>query len=238
MRSIRILFFILFVFLIRSEPKAQLVINPIVGSKTHASMSIDSMVLSDENTRCFIKVVNQNTEGNAWFCADEDIVLIELESKIKHELLESKGIPTCPEVHAFSHPGEVLLFELVFPSLVNRMGDVDIVEQCAQHCFSLKDIVLDPMLNQEIRLFEEGLTLFQNNRLDAALAIFEKLISSPYKEEKHFAYSTYILPVLYWKLGEEELASEYYRALKTSSIVEKDYFLKKIREIPFFKSLD
>lgn len=201
-------------------------------------MSIDSMVLSDENTHCFIKVVNENTEGSAWFCADRDIMLIELESQIKHALQESKGIPTCPDVYEFTYPGEVLLFELIFPPLIDRIGDVDIVEQCAQHCFSLKDIVLDPKLNQEVRQFEEGVLLFQNNHLDAALDIFKNLVNSSYKKEKHFAYSTYILPVLYWKMGDEKLAIQFYRTLKASSIVEKEYFLNKIHEIPFFRSLD
>lgn len=228
----------LLIFLIEINPKAQVVIQPTIGSKTHASMSVDSIVMDDNQTLCFIKIVNENSEGTAWFCADEDIVLVENEGQIKHKMLESRGIPTCPEAHEFTALGEVLCFELLFPPVKNRLGDIDIVEQCAEHCFSLNDIVLDPLLNQEIRLFEEAVLLFQKDRFEEALHLFKNLVNSPYKTEKHFAYSTYIIPILYWKLRDEKMARQSYRVLRDSSILEKEYFLNKIREIPFFRSMD
>lgn len=217
---------------------SQVVIQPRIGSKTHASMSIDSIILSEQATHCFIRVVNENTEGEAWFCADEDIVLVELKNNKTYSLVQSRGIPTCPKMHRFDLPGEELSFELIFPPIEDKMSDIDIIEQCSEHCFSLKGVVLDPQLNSEIELFEDGVILFQQKQYDRVLILFKQLSKSTYVEENHYAYSLYILPVIYLNLGDKRMARQSYERLKMANIQNKAYFLGKIRERPFFRSLD
>lgn len=217
---------------------AQVIYQPSIGSKTHASMSIDSIVLDDYATRCYLKVVNKSTEGKSWFCADKEIVLVELNSNSKYRLVNSTGIPTCPEAHQFTYYGEELSFQLVFPPISDRNGELDIMEQCPEHCFSLKGIVLDPVLNREIRLFEDGAVLFQNDKFESALRVFEELKNSRFKRENHYAYTMYILPVIYYRLGDVRLAKQAFVELKSTQLNNKEYFLNKIREIPFFRSLD
>jgi tetratricopeptide (TPR) repeat protein len=217
---------------------AQTVILPTIGSKTHPSMSVDSLVLLGDQTRIHIQIVNKNTEGTAWFCADRDISLIEKTTGKVHALIRSEGIPVCPESHAFQFYGEKLLFTLYFPALTDKKGEIDVIENCSEHCFSLKDIVTDPMLNQEIRQFEKAVSLYNEGKLVDAQLLFENVSNSSYTSENHFGYSLYILPLIYHKLGDYDRARLAYQRLKSSAIPEKKYFLQKILEIPFFSELE
>jgi hypothetical protein len=216
---------------------AQVVINPVIQSKTHPSLRVDSVYTGDQ-TICYLSVVNENTEGNAWFCADEDIILIENQSNIKHRMIRSEGIPICPDVHAFNTKGEVLAFQLVFPALENPIGEIDIIENCSDNCFTLKGVVLDIALNQEIRTFEMAVVDFNEGRLVRALRTFESLNNATYKKENHFAYSLYIVPMIHLKLGDEASAKKTYLTLRDSEIINKTYFLKKLHEQEFFRALN
>ena len=201
-------------------------------------MSIDSIVLEKEQTRCYLQVENLNTEGGAWFCADENIQLVELKSNRKRLLLRAENIPVCPESYQFSYPGEKLSFILVFPGLVDPKGEIDIIENCSDNCFSLKGIILDNSLNEEIRSFEQGVLLFNQGDLKGALQIFESLSLSSYVNENHFAYTLYILPVIYYQMKEEARAIQAYERLKSTSILNKDYFIQKLLEIEFFRKMN
>jgi len=217
---------------------AQLVINPVIHSKTHPSLMLDSIELSKFDTKCFLTVVNQNTEGTAWFCADKFIYIVENDSGIKHQLMYAEGIPHCPEMHTFTEFGEKLQFTLRFAPLENKKAEIDIIENCNDNCFSLKGIVLDPDLNAELRQFEKGVALFNNEESVEALSVFTPLLNSKYKTENHYAYSLYIIPVIYEKMMEYEQAKNAYQVLKASKLLKKQYFLEKLHEIPFFRDLD
>lgn len=237
MKCLKIALFLSVFFLLGLKGNTQTLFQPAIGSKTHPSMSIDSLVKEKDQTRIYIQVENQSTEGNAWFCADKDISLIEKSNGKVHQLIRSVGIPVCPEQYTFSYPGEKLYFTLVFPGLSHSDGEIDIIENCSDHCFSLKNVVLDEALNLEIRLFESGVELYRQGNFNESLNVFEFLSSSDFKQENHYAYSLYIIPVLYQKLEKYKQAESAYRILKTSSINEKDYFMDKIHEIDFFRKL-
>ena len=227
--------FLLMALLLHSRAYSQKIVNPVVHSKSHPSLTIDSLVLGEKQTHCYLQVENLSTEGNAWFCADEDIRLTELNGNRIHRLIRAEGIPTCPEKHPFMRTGERLQFTLVFSGIVDTKSEIDIIENCADNCFSLKGIVLDPLLNAEIRQFERGVMLFNQKDLSGARPIFESLIHSGYTEENHFAFSLYILPVIYFMMEEEDLARAAYDRLKSSSVREKTYFLEKLHEMEYFR---
>jgi len=191
-----------------------------------------------EETVVFLHIINENTEGTAWFCADKNIYLVDVQTNKKYPLRKQIGIPVCPETHSFKKIGEILLFRLYFPALGSNVEEIDIIEGCSDHCFSLKGIVLDQKLNEEIRMFEKGVELFTAGKYQDALIIFKELAeNSGFKSTSHFAYATYILPVIYHQLKEEDKAKETYQKLIHSTIREKAYFLQKIHEIPFFNEL-
>jgi tetratricopeptide (TPR) repeat protein len=238
MKVNRFIFLVVLLFSVLLEADTQTVINPYIGSKTHPSLSIDSIVLSVDETVIYLKIINKNTEGNAWFCADKAISLYELNSNREHSLIRSAGIPVCPDAHRFSYEGEILSFILFFPPLKDQTGELDLIEKCPDHCFSLKQIVLDNDLNRELKLFEEGVVLFQNNHFEAALKIFTEISRSAHKSENHYAYSMYIIPVIYWNLGDSKNARLAFSKLVDSDIPDKKYFIDKIREIPFFSEME
>ncbi len=215
----------------------QMVVSPSVKSKTHSTLQIDSIYNGDE-TIVFLHIVNENTEGNAWFCADKNIDLVDVQTNQKYPLRKQTGIPVCPEAHAFKKYGEKLYFRLYFPAIGPNVDEIDIIEACSDNCFSLKGIVLNEQLNQEIRQFEKGVEQFTSGKYQEALIIFKELAdNSGFKSTSHFAYTTYILPVIYHKLNEEDKAKEAYQKLLRADIREKAYFLRKIHEIPFFSEL-
>lgn len=213
---------------------AQRLINPVVESKTHPSLTIDSIALSNASSICYLTVTNMNTEGNAWFCADNNIDLIEITSGTKHRLQNSKGIPVCPEAHLFKESGEKLSFELHFGPLRDKNAEIDIIENCSDNCFSLKGIVLDALLNKEIRLFETGVLLYKKEKGEEALIVFEEIKNkTQYPKEKHVAYSYYILPMIYNSLENYDLARSSYQDLLKSEIKDKKYFIQKLQAEDF-----
>ena len=215
----------------------QVVVKPSIKSKTHPSLHIDSIYIGEE-TVVYLHIINENTEGTAWFCADKNIDLVDVQTNKKYPLRKQTGIPVCPEAHAFKKYGEKLYFQLSFPALGPNVDEIDIIEGCSDNCFSLKGIVLNQQLNEEIRSFEKGVALFTAGKYQDALIIFKDLTeNSSFKSTSHFAYATYILPVIYHQLKEEDKAKETYQKLVHSTIREKAYFLRKIHEIPFFNEL-
>jgi len=199
---------------------------------------MDSIVMDDAGTSCYLSVTNLNTEGNAWFCADRDIILRDPVSNKKYQMIRSESIPVCPDAYYFSHAGEVLSFSLYFPPLGDRTGEIDLIENCADNCFTLQGIVLDPQLNEEIRQFEKAVEAYNEDNLSLALSLFMELQGSGYTKENHYAYTLYIIPLIHERLGNKSEATEAYFSLKESSIRQRDYFLKKLREIPYFLQLD
>lgn len=229
-----LLFIFIFMLISANTLSAQRIINPVVESKTHPSLTIDSIVLSVESTICYLTVTNLNTEGNAWFCADGNIDLIEVKNITKHRLQSSVGIPVCPDAHHFKGYGEKLSFELHFGQLRDKSAEIDIIENCSDNCFSLKGIVLDQELNGEIRAFEKAVYLYKEKNLEDALSVFEGIkTNSLYRDAKHVAYSYYILPLINRSLGRDAAARDAYRDLEESGINEKKYFIQKLNEENF-----
>ncbi len=226
------------IFMILSNSgSGQMIIQPSIKSKTHASLHIDSIFIGEE-TVVYLHIVNENSEGTAWFCADKNIYMVDVQTNKKYPLRKQSGIPVCPEAHAFKKYGEMLFFRLYFPALGTQVDEVDIIEGCSDHCFSLKGIVLDQQLNVEIRMFEKGVEQFNQGNYTEALKFFEQLAqNSGFKSANHYAYTIYIIPVLYHQLKEEEKARMAYQKLLQTDIREKAYFLRKIHEIPFFNEL-
>lgn len=226
------------IFIVYGNLSAQKIIRPAIHSKTHTTLTLDSLFLDEDKTICYLSITNQNTEGTAWFCADKDISLRETSSNIRYQIIHSENIPVCPEAYKFNDFGEILSFRLIFPAIQNDIMEIDIVENCRDNCFSLQGIVLDPQLNHEIRQFEKGVSLFNERKYQEALVEFLPLESSVYVHENHYGYTLYIIPVIYEKLKEYSKAKAAYFSLKKSTILQKDYFLAKLRENTFFLELE
>jgi len=126
---------------------SQTFIAPNPALKSHETLDIMKVVLSEDKTEIYLKVENRITGGN--FCADKNIYIIYPDGTGSH-LTSSVGIPVCPDTYNFKLPGEHLDFVLTFPPLKKGTESVDLIEECQANCFSFYGIILNDELNKKI----------------------------------------------------------------------------------------
>lgn len=213
--------------------------QPLIASKSHKTLRVDQVDLNGEQTIISLSVTNELTEGEAWFCADKNIYIQNESGDKKYKLQKSEGIPVCPQVHKFTSLGEVLRFKLYFPKIPTTIKRIDLIENCSDNCFYIKGIILEEKLNQEMKSFEHGVTLFRAGKHREALPVFLDIANnSKYTNERHYGYSMYIIPVIYHEQGDLKMAKLWYEKLKNSEISDKLYFVTTIQEIAFFAGLE
>ena len=220
-----------------SSINAQMIMKPSVGVKTHPTLSIIKIDLKPNETVFYMSIVNRIREGG-WFCVDKNVILKSEYLKNDLKMIRSENIANCPTSHQFKQINESVNFRLVFPPLPEGVKEVDLVEDCTDNCFSITGIVLDPVLNEEIKTFDKGFSLYSKNDFKGSLPYFIKIRdNSLFKDMKQFGYSVYIIPVIYYKLGENEAAKTAFRNLKDLDFKDKDYFIDQLKKIEFFKNL-
>jgi tetratricopeptide (TPR) repeat protein len=229
---------ILFTVLFIGKCYSQTIILPIVNVKSHKTLSIEKIEFSDKQTIIFLSIENQKTEGEAWFCADKNIYIKNVQGIDMYYMTKSEGIPTCPETYKFTKPGEILQFKLIFPKIPVSIKEIDIVESCNDNCFYFRGVILDPAQNADIKLFEKGVALYSNKKADEALKCFFEL-SANIKDRKSnlYGYTLYIVPLIYFEKGDKENAKKEYSKLINSAISDKDYFIEKLCKEEFFNNL-
>jgi tetratricopeptide (TPR) repeat protein len=201
-------------------------------------LAIEKIEFSEKQTIVFLSVENQITEGEAWFCADKSIYIKNAQGTEMYYMTKSEGIPTCPDTYKFKKPGEILQFKLIFPKIPATIKEIDIVENCTNNCFYFKGVILDPSQNADIKLFERGVILYSNKKLDEALKCFQELVvKTEDKKSNIYGYALYIIPLIYFEKGDKENAKNEYSKLINSTISDKDYFIEKLGKEEFFRNL-
>ncbi|MBK7133096.1 MAG: hypothetical protein IPH69_09855 [Bacteroidales bacterium] len=126
---------------------SQTIENPNSALKSHETLLISKVELSQEKTVVHFSIENRIENGN--FCADRNIFLIDQEGK-KYQILKTSGIPVCPDSYKFRNIGEVVKFTLEFPPLESGTKWIDIIENCSENCFWFYGVTLDNELNKRI----------------------------------------------------------------------------------------
>ncbi|MBK7626370.1 MAG: hypothetical protein IPJ16_04100 [Bacteroidales bacterium] len=126
---------------------SQTIENPNSALKSHETLLISKVELSQEKTVVHFSIENRIENGN--FCADRNIFLIDQEGK-KYQILKTSGIPVCPDSYKFRNIGEVVKFTLEFPLLKSGTKWIDIIENCSENCFWFYGVTLDNELNKRI----------------------------------------------------------------------------------------
>jgi len=223
--------FILLSFL--SNLNAQIIEKPFVNIKSHPTLSIDKINRSKTSTVFYLSLRNELDSG--YFCVDTNVFISIPGKGIKFDMIKSEGMENCPKIHQFTSKGQVVNFKLFFPPISDTIMELDLVENCTDNCFYFRGINLDPEFNQEINNFDIGVNYYRKEMISHALPYFLNIANkSKYKKSKHYAYSMYIIPIIHEKNGYLDDASKAFEALVNSNIVEKEYFIRKLREIPFF----
>jgi len=193
-------------------------------------MKVEKIEFAENQTIVSLSIENQTDKG--YFCADKNIYLLDVQSKIKYKLIESKNIPVCPETFYFNTIGEVLHFQLYFPNLKPDAKYINIVEDCKEGCFSINGIILDKDLNQDIDL---GFENYAKGNIDLALFCMKKAI------ENHPDYSFGILYTsiiqIYAEKNDFVNAKSWYKKLSDSNVLDKPDAINRLKHFSFYTKL-
>lgn len=126
---------------------SQIIVAPNCALKSHETLLISKVEISDQETVVYLTIENRIEGGN--FCADRNIYLIDPEGT-KLSLKKSSGIPVCPDNYKFKYIGEKLEFSLTFPSLKPGTKWFDLIEDCTDNCFRFYGVTLDEELNNRL----------------------------------------------------------------------------------------
>jgi len=202
--------------------------HPFVHAKSHATVTLDSIHLSQARTILYLHLTNEVPNG--WFCLSSDIQLRDSRG-IQWHSIETKGLPTCPKRHIFRQIGQVHHFEIHFPGITTLEGPLHLYEQCPQHCLRLEGIVIDDALNRELYQLERALLQIRRGKDTAALETLLQLFHhSRYPHSEHILQCAYHLAQLYRKLKRAEKAHPYIQYLKSSEHPRAQFYVQKLQK--------
>jgi hypothetical protein len=197
--------------------------RPNIGLKSHETLEISKVVTTAQKTVIFLSVENRISGG--YFCADKNIFIIYPDGT-RSRLISSKGIPVCPESYKFKSIGEKLNFELTFSPLKHDTQWIDLIEDCADNCFSFFGVCLNDELNKKI---DDASKLAENKEPANALIDFVKIGDSLTSKNSGIEGLIFINII---KLAKETAnmakAAEWYSKLKLSGIPRCELYIKHL----------
>ncbi|MCP3930590.1 MAG: hypothetical protein GY705_15990 [Bacteroidetes bacterium] len=218
---------------------AQVIKKPIAQTKSHKTLDIWQIEITENNTIVYLSVENKRTDGEAWFCADNNISIKNANGEEEYSLIKAESIPICPDAHKFTRAGEKLNFKLLFPKLSPEISEIHLMENCEENCFYFLGIIVNEELNKMTRVFEQAVELFRNEQKELALKEFLKISNSDISiNSRIFSYSMYIIPVIYYQIEQIEDAKSWYYKIKNSEMADKLSLLEKLNEIEFFTGIE
>lgn len=204
----------------------QSVLAPNVALKSHETLDIIKVEISEEKTQIFLKVENRIKGGN--FCADRNIYIVYPDGT-RSLLTSSDGIPVCPDTYKFKSPGEQLDFVLTFPPIKKGYGSVNLIEDCQQNCFSFYGIILDSELNRNI---DEAFGLAENSEPAKALLRFTEIAGKTGNKNQGATGLLYMNIVkLYKATGNSVKAAEWYKKLESSGMPETSLYINHLNSV-------
>jgi hypothetical protein len=202
---------------------SQSVLAPNTALKSHETLDIIKIEISEEKTEVFLKVENRIAGGN--FCADKNIYIVYPDGT-RSLLVASNGIPVCPDTYKFKLSGEQLDFILTFPPLRQGTGSVNLIEDCQQNCFAFYGIVLDNKLNKKI---DDAFALAENSEPAKAVVSLTKIAEETGSTNPGAAGLLYMNIVqLYKETKNYVKAFEWYKKLESSGLPETSLYLKHL----------
>lgn len=222
--KIKIILIVLFIFITGVvKIYAQTYNQPNIGLKSHETLEISKVELTEHKTLIYLSVENHIIGGN--FCADKNIFIIYPDGT-RSKLISSSGIPVCPDTYRFKTIGEKLDFVLKFPPLKLGTDWIDLIEDCSENCFSFYGVTLDNDLNNKI---DDAFTLVENKEPAKALVNFIKIADSIDNKNLGIEGLIYINIIrLAKETGNTVKAAEWYNRLKSSGIPRSELCIKNL----------
>jgi len=192
---------------------SQSVIRPNYGLKSHETLVINKIETTVKTTTIFLTIENRVERGA--FCADKNIFLIYPDGT-RSKLVSSGGIPVCPDTYKFKTIGEKLDFTLIFLPIKQGIEWIDLIEDCADNCFSFYGITLNSDLNRKI---EDAFFLAENDEPEKALISFIDIAEGNDVKNKGSQGLVYVNIIrLARETGNATQAAEWYNKLKSSEV--------------------
>ena len=219
-----VIFFLLQILLL-FHVHSQVYQRPNFSFSSHETLELESIEVDDSATRVYMSILSRKIGGS--FCVDKNTYIRNSLGTEEYKLIESMGVPDCPDVHKFSIVGKKLSFILVFPPISADLKYINIIEECPDACISLRYILLDNQIND---LINQAFDLYERRKMEESLAIFEDLMSS-YNDNKSPVFGTiylYMISINY-ELGQSKEIRRLYDELQQSSIINKEEILEEVR---------
>lgn len=223
MRTLLLLFFsgIFFQF----KVYCQIYERPNFSFSSHETLDLERIEVDASQTRVYFSILNRKL--GASFCVDTSTYIKNSLGSEEYKLVESIGVPDCPDVHKFNIVGKKLSFILVFPPISREVRYIDIIENCQEACMSVRYILLDTLINKRIN---EALKLYESRKPEESLAIFEDLLVSRNDNVSPVFGTVYLYMMsINYELGQSKEIRRLYNELEQSSIINKEEILEEAR---------
>lgn len=219
----KIVLMVCLIVIYTSHTYSQTIDKPNSALRSHETLEITKVEITTKKTVISLSVENRREGG--YFCADKNIFIIYPDGT-RSRLVSSKGIPVCPETYKFKTIGEKLDFELTFLPLKQDTRWIDLIEDCADTCFSFYGVCLEKDLNKKI---DDASLLAENNEPGKALIDFVKIGDTITSKNSGIQGLIYINIIkLAKETGDLQKAAEWYSKLKLSGIPRCEVYIKHL----------
>jgi hypothetical protein len=202
---------------------SQTINRPNSALRSHETLVISKVEITPQNTMIFLSVENRITGG--YFCADKNIFII-FPDGTRSKLISSNGIPVCPDTYKFKTIGEKLDFILTFPPLKKDTEWFDLIEDCAENCFSFYGVSLNSELNKKI---DDAYFFAENEEPAKALVSFIKIAREFDNKDMGIEGLIFINIIkLAKETGNISESTEWYNRLKSSGIPRVELYIKHL----------
>ena len=197
--------------------------HPNFGLKSHETLEIMKVEMAAERTVISLSIENRIDKGE--FCADKNIYILYPDGT-KLNIINSTGIPRCPDSFKFRKIGEKLSFTLVFPKLKSGTKWFDLIEDCNSNCFSFYGVLLNSEMNSNI---DEAVAMVDRGDIDSAIGKYKSIIESTGSSDSGVIGSLYSdLISLQIKKGYKAEAEAWYKKLAGSAAPRLSLYIKNL----------
>jgi hypothetical protein len=199
--------------------------KPNFSFSSHPTLEIERIELKEDRALVYMAITNQRLGSS--FCVDQNTYIRSSLGEEEYKMIQSMGIPDCPDAHKFKAIGEKISFILTFPPIPGDLKYINIVEDCPDACFTFKYVLLDAGLNQQIN---QGLLLYEYGKLYEALKLFEDLLAEN-NDYMSPVFGTIYLYLMFIniELGEMKEVDRLLEELQNSSIINKEDIIESAR---------
>jgi hypothetical protein len=202
---------------------SQTIYAPNFALRSHETLEILRVDITAEKTVLYLEVENRINGGA--FCADKNIFILYPDGT-RLKMINSSGIPECPDNYKFKTIGEKLRFTLTFPPLNAGTKWIDLIEDCNSNCFSFYGITFDKDLNKRL---DEAFSFAEKGENYKAISLLGVILEGIDNENEGIEGALYSdIIALMLKTGDRAGAEALYQKMLSSKAPRLDLYIKNL----------